>query len=198
MPRCALVAAVFAAPLRHVVEIADMHLDTIPRKTDLARNMLQGRDTLPRAQRLFLIMIDGRKSLRELSEPAARLGIDNVALASLANAGLIHWSRDEASPLRTRAELVPTAETTPASAERGIPLVAVKLYAMDLVALMLPGQDHDLRTEAREVGDADAMRAWLLRCADEIARRSDADRAELFRVRVASQLPANFLAAVAA
>ncbi len=78
------------------------------------------------------------------------------------------------------------------------PLVAVKLYAMDLVALLLPGQDHALRDAARDVRDADSLRTWIERCADEIARRNHPERAELFRVRVASQLPPDFLPRIAA
>ncbi len=177
-----------------------MHLDIVPRKTELARDMLQRRDTLPRPQRLFLIMIDGHKSLRELSEAARQLGIDNAALAKLANAGLIQWSRDDGVRDRELSEATTAPEAAPqaAPAERGIPLVAVKLYAMDLVALLLPGQDHALRDAAREVGDADGLRTWIAHCADEIARRNHPDRAELFRVRVASQLPSDFLAQVAA
>lgn len=76
-----------------------MHLDVIPRKTDLACHVLRHAGAIPRAQRQFLHLIDGHKSLRDLSESATQLGIDNVALASLANAGLIHWSRDEAVPI---------------------------------------------------------------------------------------------------
>ncbi len=175
-----------------------MHLDVIPRKTELARDMLQRRDAMPRSQRMFLIMVDGRKSLRDLSSAAAQLGIDNVALASLANAGLIQWSRDEgAATDRSHAPTsLPESEAPPAA--RSVPLAAVKLYAMDLVALLLPGRDHILRDAAREVGDADSLRAWLAQCAGEIARNNDPDRAELFRVRVGSQLPPNFLEPVCA
>lgn len=177
-----------------------MHLDVIPRKTDLARDMLQRRDTLPRSQRMFLIMIDGRKSLRELSDAAQQLGINNAALASLANAGLIHWSRDEVEADRARPAAVAAQGDAPAesAAERTIALVAVKLYAMDLVALLLPGLDHALRDAARDVRDADSLRTWIERCADEIAQRNHPERAELFRVRVASQLPSDFLPRIAA
>ena len=177
-----------------------MHLDIVPHKTDLARDMLQRRDTLPRSQRMFLIMIDGRKSLRDLSEAAQQLGIDNAALARLANAGLIHWSRDEIEAEGPRPVATPIQEPAPAqaAAERTVPLVAVKLYAMDLVALLLPGQDHALRDAARDVSDAHSLGAWIERCAGEIAQRNHPDRAELFRERVASQLPSDFLARVAA
>ena len=165
-----------------------MDLDVILTKTALARELLQRRDTLPRSQRLFLIMVDGRKSMRDLSEAAIQLGIDGSALATLANAGLIKWSREATSSDRAQ----PASKPAPPPAARSVPLVAVKLYAMDLVALMLPGQDHALRDAARDVGDADGLRTWLMRCADEIAQRNDRDRAELFRARVASQLPLDF------
>ncbi len=177
-----------------------MHLDVVPRKTDLARDMIQRRHTLPRSQRMFLIMIDGRKSLRDLSEAASQLGIDNAALASLANAGLIQWSRDDSAPERAPVGIMPASGLANATstAQRSVPLVAIKLYAMDLLALLLAGQDHALRDAARQVGDADSLRVWLVRCADEIARLNNSDRAELFRVRVESQLPPDFLAQVAA
>ena len=75
-----------------------MHLDVIPRKTDRACEALRERNALPRNQRLFLIMVDGHKSLRDLSEAAAQLGIDGVALASMVNAGLFHWQRSDVVP----------------------------------------------------------------------------------------------------
>jgi hypothetical protein len=73
-----------------------MHLDIIPSKTPLAREVLLRRDALPRAQCLFLAMVDGTKSLRELSESALQLGIGPAALAALVNAGLLQWSREGA------------------------------------------------------------------------------------------------------
>jgi hypothetical protein len=77
-----------------------MHLDVIPSKTDRAREVLLRRDALPRNQRLFLVMIDGRKSLRELAEAARELDIDNVALASMVNAGLVQWYNDSLPGVR--------------------------------------------------------------------------------------------------
>ena len=77
-----------------------MHLDTVLRKTDRARDLLRQQDALPRAQRLFLALLDGATPLRALHDPARQLGIDATALARLANAGLIEWSRSDEIVLR--------------------------------------------------------------------------------------------------
>lgn len=166
-----------------------MHLDIVLSKTERGRRALQHREALPRPQRLFLIMIDGHKSLRELSAAAKELGIDSVALAAMANKGLIHWTG--------RAETIghATGVRTPAPAPAPRPqhsLAAAKLYALDLVALMLPGRDGELREAARQVTDADALRRWLQRSAREIARGNSSERAALFLDRVGAMLPSDF------
>ena len=66
-----------------------MLADAIPCKTALARQSLLQRDALPRAHRLFLILIDGQKSLRQLSVASRQLGIDHATLEALTHAGLI-------------------------------------------------------------------------------------------------------------
>jgi hypothetical protein len=84
----------------------------VPCKTDLGRRALQGRD-FPgtRAQRMFLIMADGRTPMSELSAAAAQLRVDEQALqAARATSGprssCSAWRRccrpRRTSPSRTR------------------------------------------------------------------------------------------------
>jgi len=167
-----------------------MHPDVIPRKTERARTLLLQRDALPRSRRLFLIMIDGQKSLRDLSDAARQLGIDSAMIASMVNAGLVQWQRDEPAPLPAkRVVATATAGQTPAPS---FSLAAAKFYAMNLTALMLPGEDAELREAARQVTDADGLRNWLGTAAMQIAARAGDDRGNLFLGKVAGMLPADF------
>ena len=175
-----------------------MHLGVIPCKTDRARDALLRRDSLPRNQRMFLIMIDGRKSLRDLSEAADQLGIDSVALSSMVNAGLIRWQEGPGATAPVPAPAASAPSQPPRAVAKAAPsLAAAKLYAMDLAALMLPGQDGELRAAARQVTDADGLRAWLADSARAIGTRAGADRASLFLERVGAMLPADFFEAIA-
>jgi hypothetical protein len=175
-----------------------MHADAIPYKTELARNTLQQRDALPRGHRLFLIMVDGQKSLRQLAEAAKHLDIDDLVLRSLVESGLIQW---QAMSRRTfnmpSAVDAPSPPSTPRVAPARSPrsLAAAKIYAMDLAALMLPGQDGGIRDAARNVTDAGEMHAWLTEAAQQIAARAGDERAALFVAKVASVLPVDFLLA---
>ena len=175
-----------------------MHLDDIPRKTDRAREALLQRNALPRNQRLFLIMVDGCKSLRDLSEAAAQLGINGVALASMVNAGLVQWQRRDVVSEPGASPISETVGRTAAATEHQAPtplpsLAATKFYAIDLVALMLSGQDHALREAARQIVDADGLRRWIVDAESQILERAGIDRAALFLAKVGAMLPADFL-----
>src|SRR5262245_12053583 len=142
-----------------------MHSSAIPRKTELAKVVLQGRD-FPgtRAQRSFLIMVDGRKPLRELAEAAEQLGVDDAAVTALVDAGLIEWVRRPSEraasagsngpqPSPTRATSGTAAQprrapVAPARAPRS--MAATKMFVLDLATLMLQGQDGEVREAARE------------------------------------------------
>ena len=63
------------------------------------------------------------------------------------------------------------------------------MYALDLLALMLPGRDGGLRAATREVHDESALRVWIERAAAAIGRHAGDDRATVFRERVGRQLP---------
>jgi hypothetical protein len=165
--------------------------DVIPRKTERAREALKARAALPHNQRMFLIMVDGRKSLRELAQVAGQLGIDEQALAAMARDGLLQLRRPPGAPVPPAV----VAEPEPApAAPRALPsMAAVKLYAIDLMALMLPGQDGPLRESARQLTDPAGMRLWLNEAATQIAARASDERAQLFMARVGDMLPPGFL-----
>ncbi|MGA0609427.1 hypothetical protein [Caldimonas sp. KR1-144] len=153
---------------------------TVLAKTVRARNALRdGSFPGTRSQRLFLIIVDGRKPLRELAAPLRSLGLDEPGLRRMLAEG---WLAPVAA-----APSAPAAPSEPARA--GLPLGAVKLYALDLVALMLPGRDGALREASREVQDEAELRAWIERAAEAVAEHAGADRAAVFRERVGRQLP---------
>ena len=166
-----------------------MHLDTVLCKTELARELLLRRDSIPRHQRSFIIMVDGQKTLGELSEAAKQLGVDHSVLSVMVNSGLLQ-PRVEPSRLRNRDVRPPAAPAPPS--QPSFSLAAAKLYSMDLVALMLPGEDGELRELAREVTDAPALRAWLVEACAQIQERSSEERAKLFLSKVGDMLPAGF------
>ena len=145
----------------------------IPRKTPAARQLLQAsRQALSPGLRMLLITVDGHKSLAELKAFAQGLGLTDAAFQRLSAEGLIAWGE----------------ETTvdPRAAERTKSLVRAKLFAMDLAARMLAGQDRELRELARRVDSESAFHAWLDECAGAIAQAGSAERAALFRERVAA------------
>ena len=158
-------------------------LDAVPCKTERARAALQQRETLPRARRLFLIMVDGRRPLRDLAEAARGLGIDDDALAAMVEDDLLRWQG--AAP--------PAAPVAPTPARPAASLAAAKLYALDLAALMLPGQERMLRESGREATDAAGLRRWLEEVASHITERAGGERASVFLGKVGAMLPADFL-----
>lgn len=151
-------------------------------KTVQARNALRdGSFPGSRSQRLFLIIVDGRKSLRELAAPLRSLGLDEAGLRQMLADGWLASAVNACAPAAVAA--------APAPARAQLPLAAVKMYALDLVALMLPGRDAALRASVREVqGEAD-LRAWIECAAEAIAAHAGADRAAVFRERVGRQMP---------
>ena len=173
-----------------------MSPDSVPCKTDFARGLLQRRGDLPRAHRLFLIMLDGQKPLHQLSAAATQLGIDDTALGAMSEAGLIRWQHRPVSPAlpkeRGTASAVPATVRTAAPADRTAQptIAAAKMYAIDLAALMLPGHDRDLRDAARHVVGAAELTIWLGEVAGLIREASDDERAWLFLQKVGHAMPA--------
>jgi len=171
----------------------------VPCKTDLGRRALQGRD-FPgtRAQRMFLIMADGRTPMSELSAAAAQLRMDEQALHALEAAGLLSWRHRiparVADVVRTPQPVV-AAPAQSSAAPRS--LAAAKMYALDLAALMLQGQDQAVREAARAVGTAAELQRWLADTARAIGGRAGSERAGLFIQRVTALLPADAHIAIA-
>jgi hypothetical protein len=148
-----------------------------PRKTAAARQLLQAsRQSLTPGLRMLLITIDGRKSFADLQAFTRGLGLTDAAFAQLRDAGLIDWG--EGAP-----SLAPAA---PDAAERAKSLVRAKFFAMDLAARMLAGRDGQLRELAREVNSETSFHAWIDECVEAISVAGSAERAALFRERVAT------------
>ena len=155
---------------------------TVFAKTAQARKALRdGGFPGPRAHRLFLIIVDGRKTLRELAGPLRSLGLDEQGLRRLmADGWLGVIASPAADPWRRAA----------ADADPGAPsLGAARMYALELLALMLPSRDAGLRAAIRAVHDEPALREWIERAAAAIGRHAGDDRAAVFRERVCGRLP---------
>eukprot|EP01137_Pigoraptor_chileana_P005592 Opistho-2@2903 len=161
-----------------------MDLLAIPHKTDAARRLLAdsqaSRASLAAGLRMLLITIDGRKNLGDLQTVAHSLGLQRQAFVQLQTAGLIAWAGAQA--LVERAAEQAQAE----QAERARRLVRAKFFAIDLAARMLAGRDQDLRDRARTVHSESGFQAWMDECSAVIAEAADAERARLFRERVAA------------
>lgn len=170
--------------------LAQLAPTTVLAKTVQARKALRdGGFTGSRPQRLFLIIVDGRKTLRELAAPLRSLGLDEAALRRMLAEG---WLAANPPPAAAAgAAGAPSAKSAPrAEPVRATPsLGAVKMYALDLVALMLPGRDAALREAARQVQDEQRLRDWLERAAGMIAQQAGPERADVFRERVQAQMP---------
>lgn len=152
-----------------------MDLLAIPQKTEAGRQLLAGpRQALPAGLRMLLITVDGRKTLAQLLEVARSLGLPAEAFTQLKAKGLLALGDEP----REAADAAPAA-----AAAR---LVRAKFFAMDLAARMLAGRDGALRERAREVCSPSSFEHWLDDCTAEIGRAADAERAALFRERVAA------------
>ncbi|GAA0755094.1 hypothetical protein LRH25_29195 [Ideonella azotifigens] len=171
-----------------------MNPDAIPCKTELARELLRQRNALPRSQRLFLIMIDGRQPLRHFAQAAAQLGIGASALNNLVSDGLLQWGANQPAPGQKAAAPLPAEPEPPTASPQRAPapmpsLAAAKMYAMDLAALMLPGQDGAIRQASRAVIGPGELRIWLGETARLIAEQAGPQRAALFLEKVGAMLP---------
>lgn len=159
-----------------------------------------------RAQRLFLITVDGHQPMTRLGPIAQSLGIDDQDVQALVDAGLIEWIARPRSTAAVaieprRAPLEPVAATSAVhddhaaatetiTADRRVrSLAAAKMYALNLASLMLVGQDREVRLASREVVDETQLRGWLLDAASRIAAAAGQERATLFLDKVATVLP---------
>ena len=151
----------------------------VPRKTPAARELLLqragGTSSLARGLRMLLITIDGQKSFAELRAFAQGLSLSaEAAFEHLRAQGLVTWGPE--------AEAAPAPLPTDATAR----LVRAKFFALDLSARMLAGRDQALRDGARAVHSESSFHAWIDQCAAAITAAGGAERAALFRERVAA------------
>ncbi len=183
-----------------------------PRKSEAARALLQGAAfDGTRSQRAWLIMVDGQKSLRELAAPARALGLGPADLQRLVDGGWIEFPRARAStggarraappaqPPSSAAPVAPAAVAAPAAAvasarppaEAGPPRswAVAKMYAIDLVRVLLPAHQRELVELSRTVNDGDGLQAWLQVVAAELTARAGPERARLFIDKVSLVMP---------
>jgi hypothetical protein len=155
-----------------------------PAKTDAARQLLAGpRGSLPVPLRMLLISVDGRRGAAELLDIARSLGLGPETLQTLRQGGLI-----------TGAALPPAAPPQPpapapapaAPADDLHRLVKAKMFALDLAGRMLAGRDAELRASARAVDSEARFLDWLAEASARIEAAADAERAQMFRDRVAA------------
>ena len=144
-----------------------------PAKTEAARQLLAGpRGTLPVPLRMLLINVDGRRSEAQLLDIAGGLGLDRQALQQLVRDGLVTMGE---------AATVPPAD----AGDELRRLMRAKMFALDLAGRMLAGRDAELRASARAVDSESRFLEWLGDAADRIEAAANAERAQLFRERVA-------------
>ncbi|MDP4300046.1 hypothetical protein [Leptothrix discophora] len=160
-------------------------------KTDLGRAVLRDRalpqaQGLNRARRSLLIMVDGRRTLRELGPAIDALGLVREDLQWLVDRRLMRWGDATGSPV-----LAGEAGPTRPAGNRSV--AGAKLYALDLLGRLLAQEDAPLREAARAVTHDAHLMPWLRQCAVDIARRSTEDRAALFLVKVQSMVPEHLL-----
>ncbi len=140
-----------------------------PAKTEAARQLLAGpRGTLPVPLRMLLINVDGRRDEPALLDIARSLGLDDQALQTLRDAGLV-----TARPAR---------QVDPSARQRR--LMRAKMFALDLAARMLAGRDAELRDSARLVDCEASFLVWLADACAHIEAVASAERAQVYRERV--------------
>ena len=183
-----------------------MSSQVIPTKTQAARELLAGqRSLLSVPLRMLLINVDGRRSVAELHEIARSLQLDAKALGELQRQGLITGLTESSTARRVEPPAIAlTVASPPATAQSASPspgvartpgsadgnddlrrLMRAKMFAFDLACRMLAGRDAELRASAREVNSESRFLDWLADASARIEAASDAERAALFRERVA-------------
>lgn len=145
-----------------------------PAKTEAARDLLAGpRASLPAALRMLLISVDGQRSEAQLLDIARSLGLAGDVLRQLQRDGLV-----TGGPTAPRASV-------PAGDDELRRLMRAKMFALDLAGRMLAGRDAELRASARAVDSESRFLAWMAEASSRIEAVASAERAQLFRDRVA-------------
>lgn len=152
-----------------------------PAKTDAARQLLAGpRSALSVPLRMLLISVDGRRSEAQLLDIARSLGLGADALHRLQLDGLV--AGGPALPVAA----APTPAPASGTADDLRRLMKAKMFALDLVGRMLAGRDAELRASARLVDSEARFLEWMAEASARIEAAADAERAQLFRDRVAA------------
>lgn len=156
-------------------------------KTLAARQLLAGsRSALSVPMRMLLINVDGRRGVTELLEIARSLQLGPDALQALRRDGLIEGAlKVSPAPAGVEAQPQRPEPAAPSDADALRRLMRAKMFAFDLACRMLAGRDADLRARAREVNSESRFLDWLADASSCIEAASDAERAQLFRERVA-------------
>lgn len=168
-------------------------------KTDLAWDVIRGRSVaLDAAMRALLIMMDGKRPLRDLLPAMKALSLKVEDVHALMERGFVRpcvTANAQQRRLASRMAL-PAAEpdeacvpSPPPAGPQQKSLAAAKFYALDQLARILGRADESLRLASREVVDRGTMDAWLLRCRQEIELVAGLERADLFATRVFEELP---------
>ena len=159
-------------------------LDAVYAKTEKGRAFLNDKPASgTRTLRTVLILMDGRKPVRELLPAIQPLGWQLNEVQSLVAQGLL-------VPVTTAGDVV--AASPPAAAasrQSNRSLAAAKFYALDMLARMLGHGDADLRERARAVDSASTLMAWIDESAERVKQVAGLDRAESFRARTLELMP---------
>lgn len=156
-------------------------------KTLAARQLLAGsRSALSVPMRMLLINVDGRRGVAELLDIARSLNLGVDALEALRRDGLIAGAlKAPTAPVDVESPSQEAELAAPSDGDALRRLMRAKMFAFDLACRMLAGRDADLRARARDVNSESRFLDWLAEASSRIEAASDAERAQLFRERVA-------------
>jgi hypothetical protein len=114
-------------------------------------------------------------------------------LSAAAPAKLLAKAAVAALPASLKVEAKPLAPPKPepkaAEAAGNRSLAAAKFYALNLVTLMLVGQDDAPRRAVREANTPQQLVDWLSMCLDLVRDSAGPDRAQLFADKIWAVLP---------
>lgn len=164
-----------------------MSSSSYPVKTRAARVLLAGsRSTLSAQMRMLLINVNGQRGAAELQDIARALNLGPQALEELQREGYVTGLPEAASaPLVAEPPAAAPKAATASAGDELRRLMKAKMFAFDLACRMLAGRDADLRAGAREVNSESRFLDWLSDASARIEAASGAERAQLFRERVA-------------
>lgn len=122
------------------MDMADLELNAVLRKTESGLGVIKLRDrALTPRQRMLLIMVDGVKTVSDLSNPMPEPAQARQTLAELLGAGLVSTVGRPRPVLKPMPKAAPTTMAQPASAPPAEPLkVAIRRTTRLLENLLGP------------------------------------------------------------